>query len=444
MSGSSRRRSVQAGGTLELSPGISIVDEKLTISGDDVDGMGAQCTDDTFSNCSRFGSSSSSDGSTIFLNGDASIGVGIAGNQMLVGQIQGTGNLVKLGARKLNIEKASTFAGDLIVLEGKVTGRSGVVNHRLFVSPGASIAGIGGNALDTTDDVDLDGTLDLNARTDDNALSQEIGKLHGTGTVISSNPFSGSGGILDIASDSGVAEFSGTISTHVSIVKSGLNTQTFSGSMNHTGTTLIAAGTLLVNGTHTGGDSYTVLGSDGSINADITTEAGGTLTLGTSVGQQNVEHIVFKTGSTLEIEIGGLAADNEHDQLLADSITLAGDLAVSLLDLGSGPFIPDPSDSFMIVDATKLTGIFDNVATGERLDTTGGEGSFIVTYDGISDAILLSDFALSSSPGDFDGDGNVDGNDFLTFKAMECRAMSSVFGKTTTDRWNARECCSCA
>lgn len=406
---------VYDGATLELNPGVGITDEKLTITGDGVDGKGALYSDGTVNSSTRFGSSNGGDESTIVLNGNASIGVGIAGNQMLVGQIQGTGNLVKLGAGKLSVEKASTYVGDLIVAEGHVTGRSGVVKHRLFVSAGASISGISDNALNTSDDVFLDGTLDLNNRSDDGTLSQTIGKLHGTGAVVSTNPFTGSGGILEIAGDTGVAEYTGSVSTNVSIVKSGDNTQMLSGTMTHTGTTAIAAGTLLINGTHTGGDAYTVaggtLGGNGSIDADITVEAEGILAPGTSAGQLTVEQVVFETGSTFEIEIGGLTAGTEYDQLLAGSVTLGGDFEISLLDLGSGAYLPDPSDSFTVLDASTISGIFDNVVSGARLDTIGGEGSFLVTYE--SDVVSLSDFTLAANSGDFDGDGGVDGGDFL-------------------------------
>lgn len=421
---------VEAAATLEIQAGLRIENEKLTITGDGVDGSGALYSDGSNDTNTRFGSTNSSDESTIFLDGNASIGVGVAGNQLIVGSIQGTGDLTKRGAGAVQISKPSTFNGDLIVAEGHVTARPGVVHTNLTVAAGATISGIGNNAFNTSGEAYLDGVLDLNSRTDDNTLSGIIGKLHGTGAVLSSNPFAGTGGVLEIAGNAGSASFSGSISTNISIIKSGESTQTLSGSMTHTGTTSITAGILLVNGTHLGGDTYTVaggmLGGNGSIDAEITIEAGGTLAPGSSAGQLTVEQLVFETGSSFEIEIGGLLAGTEFDQLLADAVTLAGDISISLLDLGSGIFLPDPTDTFAVLNATSLTGMFDNVASGFRLDTGGGEGSFLVTYDSVSDVVMLSDFALTTSSGDFDADGDVDAADFLTWQRNGLSASELV------------------
>lgn len=255
---------VESDATLELQPGIRISDEKLTISGDGVDGQGALYSDgDTGSAAPRFGSSSNNDESTIFLAGDASIGVGLAGKQMLVGRIQGTGNLTKTGLGSLSVEKSSTFLGDLTVAEGEVIARSGVVKNHLAVWPGASIVGIG-DMLDTPDGVvQLDGTIDLNGRTNEGSLlSGTISLLGGYGNVTSTNPAHDSGGSLEIAGDIGVGVFHGTIDGRVDIVKSGDSTQSFTGDLSYSGTTTVTGGILQIKGSHTGGGSYLV-GSGG-------------------------------------------------------------------------------------------------------------------------------------------------------------------------------------
>lgn len=287
---------VENGGTLELLPGISIVDEKLTISGDGVDGNGALYSDGQTGNGTRFGDSAAGNESTIFIEGNASIGVGIAGNQMLVGNIQGSGNLTKRGSGKLSVEKDSTYSG----------------------------------------------------------------------------------------------------------------------------TTTVIDGTMLVNGIHSGGGDYRVsggtLGGDGSILSNIVVEAGGTLAPGASAGSLTAGDIEFLTGSTLEIEVAGLLAGNEYDQLLADEVILGGNLAISLLDLGGGIFMPDVSDTFTVLSGTSLSGTFDNVADGARLGTIGGEGTFRVSYDSLTDEVRLSDF-LERLLGDLDGNGSINGADWTLFKA---------------------------
>jgi len=282
---------VRAGGTLEISPGLSIIDEKLTITGDGVDGNGALYSDGQTGSLTRFGDSSAGNESTIFLDGNASIGVGVAGNQLLVGSIQGSGNLTKRGPGKLSIEKDSTLNGTIIVDEGILAAPSNVV-----------------------------------------------------------------------------------------------------------------LGDILVN-------------------------AGGTLASGASVGSLNTGDLALMSGSTLEMEVGGLFAGSEHDQLLADAVTLGGDLEISLLDLGGGTFVPGFSDTFTILTATSLTGDFDNVADGQRLGTTGGEGTFLVSYGSETDEVLLSDF-LERLLGDLDGNGSINVADWAMFKAGSNTDLSGFTAET--------------
>ncbi|QDT00900.1 hypothetical protein [Adhaeretor mobilis] len=112
----------------------------------------------------------------------------------------------------------------------------------------------------------------------------------------------------------------------------------------------------------------------------------------------------------------GTSAGSEYDQLMADTVTQAGDLTILLIDDGGGLFAPMASDSFLVLSATSLMGSFNNVANGARIDTIGGEGSFLVSYDSASDMVLVSDFLSAGLPGDFNGSSFVDGLDFLTWQ----------------------------
>lgn len=411
---------VESGGTLELQPGIQIPHEKLTISGDGVDGQGALYSDGQTGSGTRFGSSNARDTSAIFLDGDATIGVGIAGNQMLVGRIQGTGNLWKRGPGTLAMEKSSTYDGNLYIIEGHVAARSGVVHTELAVAAGASISAIGNNTFNTTDDVLLFGTLDLNSRTDENPLAGKIGRLSGPGVVEVSNTMATGPNTLTIAGQSGEAEFSGAIRDQISLVKSGASTQILSGNLTYSGTTTVSEGTLLVNGSHTVGDAYTVesggtLGGIGQISSPIFVQAGGTLAPGASAGFLLTETVELQTGSTLEIELGGVLSGDDYDVLAASSTTLGGNLSISLLDTGGEVFTPYVSDEFTVL-VGGLSGMFDNVASGGRLDTLGGEGSFLVTYDSTQNSVLLSDFVAAGLAGDFDDDGKVDEMDYTLWR----------------------------
>jgi hypothetical protein len=97
--------------------------------------------------------------------------------------------------------------------------------------------------------------------------------------------------------------------------------------------------------------------------------------------------------------------------------TLNGVLVLENLNAG---VLPTAATTYTVLDAATLTGSFANVANGARLATEDGSGSFVVNYGPGSsfDAtqVVLSAFLPSGLAGDFDGDGDVDGQDFLVWQ----------------------------
>ena len=83
-----------------------------------------------------------------------------------------------------------------------------------------------------------------------------------------------------------------------------------------------------------------------------------------------------------------------------------------------GGFIPVDGDTFTVLSAGDLSGSFSNVANGARLATLAGTANFMVSYDGTTDTVVLSDFAPTLD-GDFDPNGVVDGFDFLKWQRGE-------------------------
>jgi hypothetical protein len=69
----------------------------------------------------------------------------------------------------------------------------------------------------------------------------------------------------------------------------------------------------------------------------------------------------------------------------------------------------------MSLDIGSFSGLFDNIASGQRLTTSDGLGSFLVSYGPGSPQVVLSAFQTSLA-GDFDHDGDVDGRDFLIWQ----------------------------
>jgi|GEM_PF-1593672 len=105
-------------------------------------------------------------------------------------------------------------------------------------------------------------------------------------------------------------------------------------------------------------------------------------------------------GATLAIELGGPTAATgfqsagAHDQLTVyGTTTLAGNLNLTLL---SG-YTPSPGTNFVLISSTgTLSGAFANVAFGQRLTTTGGEGSFLVNK--VGNVVTLSAYLPTPPP----------------------------------------------
>ena len=117
--------------------------------------------------------------------------------------------------------------------------------------------------------------------------------------------------------------------------------------------------------------------------------------------------------ATLALDIGGSIPGVDFDQLeVAGPAAIDGLLELSLID----SFTPTAPDEFIVTSAANVVGNFNNVASGERLETMDGRGSFIVNY-GIrspfdAHQIVLSDFmSLAGLTGDFNGDGLLDAAD---------------------------------
>ena len=142
---------------------------------------------------------------------------------------------------------------------------------------------------------------------------------------------------------------------------------------------------------------------DGS-SVGIEVENLGTLEIGSSPGDAVVESLVQDVGGVLEMELGGLIAGTEFDQLnVVDTATLDGTLSISL----DGGFVPDDWDSFEILTAGQVFGEFSSLA----LPSLPGR-SWDVIYD-INSVILqlTSPPIVMSVMGDFNSSGDLDTGD---------------------------------
>lgn len=178
-------------------------------------------------------------------------------------------------------------------------------------------------------------------------------------------------------------------------------------------TTIGPAGSLTVSGgkLYSPGLSKNATGSFALTGGELHVDAadfdlavdGGTLVPGATTGVLLIAGDITINNGAIQISITPL--DGTTSILAQESVTLGGNLVVDL-----NGFTPPPTDTYTIIEAAAVSGVFDN-AVGDRLPVSGG--SFQLTID--ADSVVLSDY-LASMPGDFNFDGSVDAADYTVWR----------------------------
>jgi autotransporter-associated beta strand protein len=164
-----------------------------------------------------------------------------------------------------------------------------------------------------------------------------------------SNTVLGSGVSLQASAESGTTmTFSNTLSLGGgTLTKDGTGTLTLAGASSDSSSTTVNAGTLLVNGVHSGGtitvNSTGTLGGSGTSQGAVLVQSGGTLAPGGSIGTLTVNNTVTLLGTTV-MEINPTNAPNA-DRLVANAISFGGALTVTNV----GPALI-AGDSFNLFD----------------------------------------------------------------------------------------------
>jgi glucose/arabinose dehydrogenase len=204
---------------------------------------------------------------------------------------------------------------------------------------------------------------------------------------------------------------SGDISVDAGVVASingGVAAETSNASIRKRG-----AGQLDLNGT--AGQVVVLEGTLGGIGTidSIRAYAGSRVAPGLVVGELTTSSYTQQAGATLEIQIG----------LTSDKLTVNGTASIDGdLEIDSSLYTPTARgtvDDFVLVTATALIGSFDEVTfDGIAITPSGnehvGDGLF-VNYSTTSTEVLLSNYY--ALPGDANGDGTVNGEDFLIWNA---------------------------
>jgi hypothetical protein len=157
------------------------------------------------------------------------------------------------------------------------------------------------------------------------------------------------------------------------------------------------------------------------VGADAYLDVAGTLSA--TAGSIQLGGIVHADGlslgpaTILTADIAGVGSASQQTQVFVDGQGMLG----GGLQLTLGGAIPSPADTIAILSAAGgLSGSFANIATGQRLNTSDGIGSFLVHYGSGSafdpNQVVLSAFEPT---GDFNGDGNFDTADFVVWRKLD-------------------------
>ncbi|MDQ8197862.1 thrombospondin type 3 repeat-containing protein [Pelagicoccus enzymogenes] len=429
---------VSSGATLEVASGFALQNETISISGSGIDGKGAIYSEGAVGTSTRLNSSSG----RITLDGDATIGVGVEGNQLLVGRIDGAGVLTKSGPGQLTMEgNSNLFEGTFVVAEGVVRARPNKANMDLRIEPGALLGQSGNAAVNQKADksATVDGTLDLNARgvADGNSLSASVGSLHGSGLITSTSEAAVQS--LNVLSG---GSFEGSIEGRIALVKRGAGSELVLGGANtHTGLTSVLEGKLSVDGSISSSsavilDTGAALGGSGTIASPVEAKAGSALAAGSSIGGLTLGSLSLAAGAVLEVEMDdaqGLAGSTGWDLLVVQGavsyLAGPGSIVVKLSSLqGSVANFDGSSDSSWVI-LQAGSGVSSLAGAGFSIEVTDVPGSenglfsvhvsetelrLVYEVDTDGDGVADNADAFPADPTewvDSDGDGTGDNSD---------------------------------
>ncbi len=335
-------------------------------------------------------------GTTAVVNILSGADLNVAGKLLLAGlngassatlNVQGAGSTVtQTGANVLTVGHASAGTAIVSVLDG-----------------GAITSGTGIITIAQTGTLLLDGTNARGTFSANGAMtvlgSVQVGQLPGV-----------AGGMLNV--NAGLTIDGGTVHLIGGVINANSISPTNGGVFD------VAGGTLHVD----------------QFNGNLV-NVGGTLAPGHSAGNTTiVGNYSQQTGAALEIEIGGLSAGSNYDLVgVTGTALLGGELQLALI----GSFVPTAANTFTVLNAGGIVGVFSNVTTGQRLTTLDGNGSFRVNYGAGSafnnNQIVLDAFQVVALPGDYNGNNVVDAADYVVWR----KGLGTTFTQNDYDVWRS-------
>ena len=190
------------------------------------------------------------------------------------------------------------------------------------------------------------------------------GTILATGAAITHNvALTGTGGVFNTSAATSV---SGAIGGTGGLWKNGTGTLTLTGVNTYTGNTNVEVGKLIVNGSLA--SSVRIL-KNGSLGGNVTIAGNltnlGTLAPGNSPGTTTISGNYIEAG-TLDIEVWGLTANTQHDQVIATGTATFQTGSTLKVTKTGGTFDLARTESVVAVSALAYSGSFTNLDRGTQ------------------------------------------------------------------------------
>jgi len=299
-------------------------------------------------------------GDTAGLQGNIANNAAVAFDQATAGTyagvLSGTGSVTKAGAGTLTLSGANTYSGTTTVnagtLEGTTASLQGNIANNAAVTFDQAVNGTYAGSMSGTGSLTKSGT---------GTLTLSGINTYSGGTTINQGTLSGDtaslqGAITNNATvtfdQTANGTYAGAISGTGGLTKSGTGKTILSGANTYTGDTNINGGILSVNGSIASNvfvASGGTLGGSGTIGGNVTVASGGIIAPGNSPGILTVNSLTLNSGSITRMEINGLTAGTEYDQIVVNNTATLG----GTLDLVFG-YTPTANSRFTLIQAGNI------------------------------------------------------------------------------------------
>lgn len=231
------------------------------------------------------------------------------------------------------------------------------------------------------------GTFEMTTSTASNTINTDLGSLSGTGGLITytvTGPGSFNTSSFNVNQSTNTT-FDGVINqgaaSQINFTKTGDGTLTLTGNNIWSGTTVVSAGTLIINGDHSGSTNSVViqtggtLGGNGIIGGNTTFSSTATLSPGNSTGVLTFnQNLTLNTGSFSNFEINGATRGSQYDGVdVGGALAYGGTLTLNFgTTFGVGNFTINLFDGFTSQSSNFAAINFTGDYTGSMTDSGGG------------------------------------------------------------------------